>query len=136
MSISQLIESDLIFEPKIITEFLENSEKNLVFFKKTNNKINWPILCDSKKNLKDWGHHIPKNKISGDMITIYKISKNLLNEIYKTPAKEFWDSILKISKKIPMKCELIDALWDEIDTMEDLKRVKKKTYPKINKYLR
>ncbi|MCB0375161.1 MAG: phosphocholine cytidylyltransferase family protein [Sinomicrobium sp.] len=138
-----LLESDLIYEQRAL--------KTVLTFPKANTALLSGFThATDEVYVKTSGRHIvalSKNKselgsnITGEFIGICKISVALFQQLLKTAAQLFkeslhrdyeTDGLVAVAKKSPIFYTLInDLLWAEIDTETHLLRAKQSIYPAI-----
>lgn len=133
-----LIESDLIFEPKILQMVVENKSKNLALVDKYK-----PWMDGTVVKLNDdfsISHFISKADFNYNQVNeyyktvnIYKFSKSFLNNIYvpflEAYAKamgnnEYYEQVLKVIVNLDMRhlnaLPLDGEIWYEVDDAQDL----------------
>ena len=134
-----LLESDLLYEEKILKELISDKRENIIATSDHTNsgdevyvKDDESILINMSKNKDLIG------KKSSEFIGINKISVKLLNYLISNYSseglKEYEDLLVMSSKENDIYVKKInDLAWCEIDTLTHLKRAKETIYPLINK---
>ena len=133
-----LIESDLIFDPKILNMVFKNKAENIAVVDKYKAWMDGTVV--KLNNDFSISHFIPKSSFDYDQVdeyyktvNIYKFSKDFLNNFYvpflEAYAKsfgdnEYYETVLKVIVNLDMRqlyaLPLDDELWYEIDDMQDL----------------
>ena len=131
-----LLESDLIFETRAISELLESPVKNsLLITGKTEAGDEVYVEADG-----DWVKHISKDKkvlgsIVGEFIGVSRLSYDFYLKLIRIAEKSFesnlnasydMDCFVTVADKTPVGfLKIEDLLWAEIDDALQLKRAKK-----------
>ena len=131
-----LLESDLIFETRAISELLESPVKNsLLITGKTEAGDEVYVEADG-----DWVKHISKDKkvlgsIVGEFIGVSRLSYDFYLNLIRIAEKSFesdlkvsydMDCFVTVAEKTPLGfLKIEDLLWAEIDDALQLKRAKK-----------
>jgi choline kinase len=134
-----LLESDLLYEEKILKELISDRRKNIIATSDHTNsgdeiyvKDDDSILINMSKNKNLIG------KESSEFVGINKISFKLFNYLISNYSnegqKEYEELLVMASKKNDIYVKKInDVAWCEIDTLTHLKRAKEIIYPLLNK---
>tara|TARA_B100001057_G_C22869233_1_gene957982 strand:+ start:1088 stop:2878 length:1791 start_codon:yes stop_codon:yes gene_type:complete len=133
-----LIESDLIFEPKILEMVVNNKQPNIAVVDKYKAWMDGTVV--KINNDFSISHFIPKSSFDYDQVddyyktvNIYKFSKTFLQDFYvpflEAYAKafgdnEYYEQVLKVIVNLDMRqlyaLPLDDHVWYEIDDIQDL----------------
>lgn len=133
-----LIESDLIFEPKLIKELTEEKEKNVVAVSKYKSWMDGTVVTinnkdDSVKKFygkKEFNDNYIDNYYK--TVNIYKLNKDFCSNLYipclekyvkEEKTNEYYEVGLKdlVNNNVKMKAKKIESeKWYEIDTVQDL----------------
>lgn len=137
-----LLESDLIYERRALTELLENQKENAVLISgKTNSGDE--VYIDSKKGkISNITKTLSKvESLAGELVGISKISlplfdvmKDLSEDLFKDSLHQEYetDAIAMSAKRYPVNYHLVEDLaWAEIDDEIHLVRAKEIIFPKI-----
>lgn len=134
-----LLDSDIIYEEKTINYMINDKRKNLILMSDEKGKknesyvevVNGELLKISKdsRELKD---------INGEMLGISKISLKAFKEIMNLEVKNchfsYEYAISEVANNINIGVLRIDNLaWGEVDTKEDLEKIKNRIYPRLLK---
>jgi len=134
-----LLESDLLYEEKILKELISDNRKNIIATSDHTNsgdeiyvKDDDSILINMSKNKNFIG------KKSSEFIGISKISFKLFNYLISNYSneglKEYEELLVMSSKENDIHVKKInDVAWCEIDTLTHLKRAKEIIFPLLNK---
>lgn len=134
-----LLESDLLYEEKILKELISDNRENIIATSDHTNsgdeiyvKDDDSILINMSKNKNLIG------KKSSEFIGINKISFKLFNYLISNYSneglKEYEDLLVMSSKENNIYVKKInDVTWCEIDNLIHLKRAKEIIYPRLNK---
>lgn len=140
-----LLESDLLYDFKVLRALLDSPESNLVSIA----PIRGPgdevhVVVDESGYLVDLGKNIKdKRKSSGELVGINKLSPPFLKKMFEQAQKDYREhrlkyhyeeTLFKASKIYPIKCLPVnDLIWTEIDTADDLEWAKEMIAPKLIK---
>ena len=133
-----LIESDLIFDSKILDMVVQNRAENLAVVDKYKAWMDGTVV--KINNDFSISHFIPKSSFSYDQVdqyyktvNIYKFSKEFLNDFYipfleayakAFGANEYYEQVLKVIVNLDMRqlyaLPLNNEVWYEIDDIQDL----------------
>lgn len=140
-----LLESDLLYEKRALQILLKSREPSEILVAPLSGSGDEVYICVNENNeLVNLGKIISNNEVAiGELVGISKLSYKFLTELYKLAKIDYEKNrndyhyeevIFKLSKRIPIKCRLVNDLnWIEIDNNEDLIRAKEKVYPKIRR---
>ncbi len=133
-----LLESDLIFEKRVIKDIVNNPNENLTVVSKFESWMDGTVtILDEDENIISF---IPKKELNWDHIdnyyktvNIYKFSKEFSKKYYlpfleayinALGDNEYYEQVLKVIAdldKITLKAhKLVDEKWYEIDDIQDL----------------
>ena len=133
-----LIESDLIFEPKLIKEIVEEQAENIVAVSKYKSWMDGTVVTINNKDNTVKKFYGKKEFDDNNMdnyyktINIYKLNKDFCSNLYipclasyikKGKTNEFYEAGLKdlVNNNAKMKAKKIETeKWYEIDTVQDL----------------
>lgn len=133
-----LIESDLIFEPKLIEEMVEDKEENIVAVSKYKSWMDGTVVTINNKDnsiKKFYGKNDFNDKNIDDYyktVNIYKLNKNFCSNLYipclenyikEEKKNEYYEVGFKdlVNNNAKMKAKKIEIeKWYEIDTVQDL----------------
>ena len=139
-----LLESDLIYEQRALTSAIEFPRDNCVLlsgFTRSGDEV-FVELSDGRLL------HMSKDRsvlgqISGELVGIAKISRELFSKILENAEELFRDSLHKdyetdglvnAGRGYPVYGHLVeDLLWAEIDDAKHLERAREVIYPKISR---
>ena len=133
-----LLESDLIYDPKLIKRIVNNPKKNLVSVAKYKQWMDGTVVkLGAKNNItefiekKSFNYHDIKQYYK--TVNIYKLSKNFINKefipflrayIESYGENEYYELVLKIIAHISRSdlkaLDVSDLAWYEIDDAQDL----------------
>ncbi|SUY45670.1 choline kinase [Clostridium putrefaciens] len=136
-----LIESDLIFEDRVIEAVIKAKKRDLVVITNESGSGDEAFVEIRKGHLfkmsKD-KHQL--NKIDGEMIGVSKISLDVFNKMleefkYNTnPYLNYEYSLLDVSRNYDIGyLKLDDIIWGEVDNREHYEKVTKRIYPRIKR---
>lgn len=136
-----LIESDLIFEERLIEEVINTPKRDLVVITNESGSGDEAFVEIRKGHLfkmsKD-KHQL--NKIDGEMIGVSKLSLDVFNKMmeefkYNTnPYLNYEYSLLDVSRNYDIGyLKLDDIIWGEVDNKEHYEKVTKRIYPRIKR---
>ena len=138
-----LIESDLIFEKKILERLIKSPSKNLAVVAKYESFMDGTVIkFDSENHITDF---ISKNEYKEDeldlyykTVNIYKFSKEYLKDEYvpflsayisAMGKNSYYETVLKVMLTMGKKnldvLILKDEKWYEVDNLEDYNRAEK-----------
>jgi len=137
-----LLESDLIYEKKSITELIKHPYPNVILTASIRNSGDEVYIhTDEEGYLKNLGKNIEKADAIGELVGISKLSFSFFKKLCKIAEEDYEkgernyhyeEVIYKLSKNTPVKCLLKkDLLWTEIDYYNDLEKATKEIYSKI-----
>ena len=133
-----IIESDLVFEPKILSKLIKNPTENLALVERHKSWMDGTVVkIDNNFSIT---HFVNKEEFNYDEINsyyktvnIYKFSKSFLIEIYipfleayskAVGRNEYYEQVLKVIVTLNMKnikaLPVNGALWYEVDDIQDL----------------
>ena len=129
-----LLESDLLYEPKAITELLRINEPDIILVAPISGSGDEVFICfDALGNLTELGKKI-SGQAKGELAGITKLSQKFLQQLFIMAREEYKNGeinqhyeevIFRLSKFYPINCHFIeDLIWTEIDTENDLRRAK------------
>ena len=136
-----LIESDLIFEERLIEAVIKAPKRDLVVITNESGSGDEAFVEIRKGHLfkmsKD-KHQL--NKIDGEMIGVSKLSLDVFNKMmeefkYNTnPYLNYEYSLLDVSRNYDIGyLKLDDIIWGEVDNKEHYEKVTKRIYPRIKR---
>lgn len=136
-----LIESDLIFEDRVIEAVIKAKKRDLVVITNESGSGDEAFVEIRKGHLfkmsKD-KHQL--NKIDGEMIGVSKISLDVFNKMleefkYNTnPYLNYEYSLLDVSRNYDIGyLKLDDIIWGEVDNREQYEKVTKRIYPRLKR---
>ena len=134
-----LLESDLLYDRKILMELINDSRNNIIATSDFTNSGDEVYVEDIDSLLKNMSKD--KNLFDKDVsefIGISKISIRLFNFLIKNYSdkklNEYEEILVKASEtqEVFIK-KLFDVSWCEIDTIDHLERAKQKIYPLLKK---
>jgi 2-aminoethylphosphonate-pyruvate transaminase len=134
-----LLESDLLYDRKILMELINDSRNNIIATSNFTNAGDEVYVEGIDSHLKNMSKDKSLfDKDSSEFIGISKISIRLFNFLIKNYSdkklNEYEEILVKASEtqKIFIK-KLFDVSWCEIDTLDHLERAKQKIYPLLKK---
>ena len=110
-----LIESDLIYDHRIITTLLSCPDRNAICATPPRNRKPFFVRAGSDGTVTDWGYGLNTGR---ELVGIYKLSSPFVAKMMSFHDMEYWDPMLKLDE--PIGCCLCDYPWNEIDTIEEL----------------
>ena len=140
-----LLESDLIYEQRALTEALAFVKDNVVMLSGMTNsgdevyvQSNGDRLAKMSKNKAELN-----GEIAGELVGISKISFTLYKHMIEYAEQQFentlhvdyeTDCLVGVAQDYPVYYHVVeDLLWSEIDDADHLERAQKTIYPAINK---
>jgi choline kinase len=138
-----LLESDLIYERRALTECLENPDDNVLLLAGLSGSSD-EVFVEAQE-----GHLVAMSKnrdrlgteIAGEMVGISKISQSLFTAMLETAEQRFCttrhmdyetDGLVAAAADISISCPVVeDLLWCEIDDETHLARARNKIYPAV-----
>ncbi|MBU3209290.1 NTP transferase domain-containing protein [Clostridium algidicarnis] len=136
-----LIESDLIFEDRVIEEVVNAKKRDLVVITNESGSGDEAFVEIRRGHLfkmsKD-KHQL--NKIDGEMIGVSKLSLDVFNKMmeefkYNTnPYLNYEYSLLDVSRNYDIGyLKIDDIIWGEVDNKEHYEKMTKRIYPRIKR---
>lgn len=136
-----LIESDVLFEERAISELLKAKDRDCVIITNESGsgdetfvELRDGYIYKMSKDI----HQL--NKIDGEMIGLSKISLEVFNKMMKeyrfnrNPYLNYEYMLLDIARNYKIGCLKIDDLvWSEVDKKEDLQKIIKYVYPRMKR---
>jgi len=142
-----LLESDLIYEPRALTELLECSADDVILLSGPTGAGDEVFVSTRKGNLagmsKDPDALGSDAEITGELVGISKISGPLFRDMARIAELAFADSLhfdyetdclVAAATERRIACLLVpDLVWSEIDDPAHLKRARDTVYPEIQR---
>ncbi|SHI11994.1 Thiamine kinase [Clostridium collagenovorans DSM 3089] len=136
-----LIESDLVFEGRSITQLLENKERNCIVITNESGSGDEAFVEIRNEQVFKMSKDIHQfSKIDGEMVGISKISQKLFYLMLKefenhvNPYTNYEYTMLDVGRNYKIGYEKIgDLVWGEIDNLEQYEKVQKNIIPLIRR---
>jgi len=139
-----LLDADILYDGNVLQKLIDSSFENvMVATPAVGSRGDMHIFTDIQNNLVSLGKNIAnKQNAIGEIVGITKLSLNFLKLMYVT-AKEnylksqikqhYEESILETSKKgHHVQCMFMEKfVWTDIDTKEDMTRMREEIFPKL-----
>ncbi|MDH3352385.1 MAG: phosphocholine cytidylyltransferase family protein [Gammaproteobacteria bacterium] len=142
-----LLESDLIYEPRALTELLAHPADDAILLSSPTGAGDEVWVATKEGRLeamsKDMAALGGKNAVAGELVGISKISSPLFQIMLRKARRAFTDSLhydyetdclVAAAKERPIECALIaDLVWAEIDDPKHLRRAREIVYPELQR---
>ena len=142
-----LLESDLIYEPRALTELLAHPANDAILLSGPTGAGDEVWVATKDDNLVAMSKNIDslggKKKIAGELVGISKISQPLFRVMVGLAERAFatslhydyeTDCLAAAAKQRQVACALVpDLVWSEIDNPEHLRRAREIVYPEIRR---
>ena len=115
-----LIESDLIYDHRIVDALIDHAKPNLVCATPRRNRKPFYLETDGEGRVERWGYDLASDR---ELVGIYKLSQSAVEEFMKMRDMEYWDPMLSL--KNGLFCRDCDLPWNEVDTFDELEDARK-----------
>lgn len=115
-----VIEGDLIYDPRILSEMRADGRPDLVPCGPRRQPRPWLIERDADERVRRWGYDLPGCDV--ELIGIYKLSRALCAALLQHEGVEYWDPLLDLG--FPIFSRWCEHRWTEVDTPDDLLRAR------------
>jgi choline kinase len=133
-----LLDSDLIYEQRALTELLADTAENVLLVSQITGSGD-EVYIEARDRLLQ---RLSKEReqlgadVLGEMVGISKISRNLFEEMTRFAETDrrlgYEYAIVGVAARTPVHCRLVnDLVWTEIDNTDDLVRASLQVYPMI-----
>ncbi|MCF7804628.1 MAG: phosphocholine cytidylyltransferase family protein [Candidatus Marinimicrobia bacterium] len=140
-----LLESDLLYEERAISEILEEKSKDVMLVAPLSGSGDEVyITVDEKNHLTNLGKDIPeKDQAIGELVGITKLSYPYLQKVWEYAEYDYElgeenlhyeEVIVRVAQnERPLQClKLPELAWIEIDKAENLRRAREEIFPVIH----
>ncbi len=110
-----LIESDLIYDYRIVEALLDYAKPNAVCATPRRNAKPFYVQTREDGRVERWGYDLAYDR---ELVGIYKLSQSAVEEMMGLEGVEYWDPMLSL--KDGLFCRACDFMWNEVDTLDEL----------------
>ena len=110
-----LIESDLIYDHRIVDALIDHAKPNAVCVTPRRNAKPFYVQTDENGRVERWGYDLTTDR---ELVGIYKLSRDAVEEMMGLKDVEYWDPMLSL--KDGLFCRECDFMWNEVDTLDEL----------------
>jgi 2-aminoethylphosphonate-pyruvate transaminase len=138
-----LLESDLIYEPRALTELLAEPAADAILLSGPTGAGDevWVETRDGNLVTMSKDREVLSGSVAGELVGISKISVGLFSLMQDIAARVFktslhydyeTDCLVTASARRPIRCPVVaDLVWSEIDDPAHLQRAREQIYPQL-----
>lgn len=143
-----LLESDLLYDPRVIEAILESSRKNCMLVAKKSGSGDEVHICVGQdfRIMKLGKKLTEKDDAIGEMVGISKFSKGFLASVFDRAQKDYEKGDMNYHYEECVLAQSLlgepvhafwhsDLIWTEVDNEDDLKRARQQVYQGIKTYI-